>query len=90
VDQCFSRNATFTADTFDYIDPRTGFFTLAYSASPAMAANIENVGAKYPTTIVDRNGDFLRGANSYKLNLPKGIPAALFWSATRQTGISTL
>ena len=29
----FPGNATFTADTFNYIDPRTGFFTFAYSAS---------------------------------------------------------
>jgi hypothetical protein len=26
--------------------------------------------------------DFLLGANSYKLHLPKSIPAALFWSVT--------
>ena len=31
----FPGNATFTADTFNYIDPRTGFFTFAYSTSPA-------------------------------------------------------
>lgn len=47
-----------------------------------MAANIVNVGAKYPVTFVDAQGNFLLGANSYKLNLPKDIPAALFWSVT--------
>ncbi len=78
----FPGNATFTAPTFNYIDPRTGFFTVAYSTSPGMAANIENVGAKYPVTFVDADGEFLDGARSYKLNLPKGIPAALFWSVT--------
>jgi hypothetical protein len=78
----FPGNATFTADTFNYIDPRTGFFTNAYSASPGMAINMENVGAKYPATFVDSSGAFLSGSNSYKLNLPKGIPAALFWSVT--------
>ena len=78
----FPGNATFTADTFNYIDPRTGFFTNAYSASPGMAINMENVGAKYPATFVDANGDFLSGSNAYKVNLPKSIPAALFWSLT--------
>src|SRR5262249_21196515 len=78
----FPGNATFTASTFNYIDPRTGFFTVAYSASPGMAANMVNVGAKYPVTFVDKHGEFLRGANKYKLNLPKNIPAALFWSVT--------
>ena len=78
----FPGNATFTADTFNFIDPRTGFFTNAYSASPGMAANMVNVGAKYPATFVDADGEFLSGSKSYKLNLPKGIPAALFWSVT--------
>jgi hypothetical protein len=78
----FPGNATFTAGTFNYIDPRTAFFTIAYSTSPGMAVNMVNVGAKYPVTFVDGNGDFLRGASSYKLHLPKGIPAALFWSVT--------
>jgi hypothetical protein len=78
----FPGNATFTDSTFNYIDPRTGFFAVAYSASPGMAVNMENVGAKYPVTFVDANDDFLMGANRYKLNLAKDIPAALFWSVT--------
>jgi hypothetical protein len=78
----FPGNATFTADTFNYIDPRNGFFTNAYSASPGMAVNIENIGAKYPAAFVDSSGAFLSGSKKYKLNLPKGIPAALFWSVT--------
>lgn len=78
----FPGNATFTADTFNYIDPRTAFFSVAYASSPGMAANMVNVGAKYPATFVDSKGDFLQGANSYKLHLPKNIPAHLFWSVT--------
>lgn len=78
----FPGNATFTADTFNYIDLRTGFFTYAYSASPGMAVNMENVGAKYPVTYVDADGNFLMGQNSYKLHLPPQIPAAIFWSVT--------
>jgi hypothetical protein len=78
----FPGNATFTAETFNFIDPRTGFFTNAYSTSPGMAVTMVNVGAKYPATFVDVNGNFLSGSESYKLRLPKGIPAALFWSVT--------
>ncbi|SEM51845.1 Protein of unknown function [Pseudomonas sp. ok272] len=73
---------------FNCIDPRTGFFTNAYSASPGMAVNMENVGAKYPATFVDAQGDFLSGSNGYTLNLPKGIPAALFWSVTAYDSIT--
>src|SRR5215470_6537994 len=78
----FPGNATFTASTFNYIDPREGYFTVAYSTSPGMAVNIVNVGAKYPVSFVDASGEFLRGASSYRLHLPKNIPAALFWSVT--------
>ena len=78
----FPANATFTADTFNYIDSRTGFFTYAYSASPGMAVSMENVGAKYPAAFVDANGDFLNGSRNYKLHLPPNIPAAIFWSVT--------
>jgi hypothetical protein len=78
----FPGNATFTAETFNYIDSRAGFFTNAYSASPGMAINMENVGAKYPATFVDANDNFLHGQNRYQLHLPAGIPAALFWSVT--------
>lgn len=78
----FPGNATFTSNTFNYLDARTGFFTYAYSASPGMAVNMENVGAKYPAAFMDKDGDFLNGGRSYKLHLPPNIPAAIFWSAT--------
>ena len=78
----FPVNATFTADTFNMIDPRTGFFTYAYSASPGMAIKMDNVGAKYPAAYVDADGDFLRGDQNYVLHLPPDIPAAIFWSVT--------
>ena len=64
-------NATFTADSFDYIDARTAFFTYAYSTSPGMAVSMENVGAKYPSAFSDADGDFLQGRRNYKLHLPK-------------------
>ena len=82
MDQCFPGNATFSGDTFNYIDPRTGFFSYAYSTSPGMAATMVNVGAKYPTTYKDANGEFLMGDKHYQLHLPKDVPAALFWSVT--------
>lgn len=78
----FPGNASFTAPTFAYIDPRAGYFTVAYSTSPGMAVSMVDVGAKYPATFVDKNGEFLEGANSYKLILPRDIPAHLFWSVT--------
>jgi hypothetical protein len=75
-------SADFDGKTASQVDTRIGFFTYAYSTSPGMAANIQNVGAKYPNAFRDANGEFLFGGNNYKLNLPKDIPAALFWSVT--------
>jgi hypothetical protein len=61
---------------------RAGYFTIAYSTSPGMAVSMVNVGAKYPLTWKDADGDFLNGGNDYKLHLPPNIPVALFWSVT--------
>ncbi|RAS33201.1 DUF1254 domain-containing protein [Paraburkholderia bryophila] len=84
----FPGNADFTSPTFNYIDQRTGFFTFAYSASPGMAVNMVNVGAKYPVAFRDADGSLLMGENSYKLHLPPDIPAAIFWSVTAYDGWS--
>jgi len=78
----FPGNATFTSHSFDYIDARTSFFTYAYSASPGMAANMDNVGAKYPTAWADADGDHLQGSKNYMLHIPKDVPVAEFWSVT--------
>jgi hypothetical protein len=78
----FPGNATFTSDTFTYLDSRTAFFTYAYSASPAMAISMDNIGAKYLAEYMDADGDFLDGSRNYVLHIPKDIPVALFWSVT--------
>jgi hypothetical protein len=72
----------FTAPTFDQTALRTAFFSVAYSTSPGMAVNMVDVGAKYPFAFTDEQGNFLTGSKSYRLRLPKGIPAKLFWSVT--------
>jgi hypothetical protein len=73
---------SFEAATYTDIDLRSGFFTSAYSASPGMAISIPDVGAKYPSTFKDAKGDYLVGDRAYRLRLPAGIPAKLFWSVT--------
>lgn len=47
-----------------------------------MAMNFVGMGAKYPVTFRDEDGDMLSGGSSYRLHLPAGIPAKLFWSVT--------
>jgi hypothetical protein len=72
----------FTYDTYTDIAWRTAMFTVGYSNSPAMFLNLVDAGAKYPFTLMDADGDVLDGGRNYKLRLPPGIPAKLFWSVT--------
>jgi hypothetical protein len=68
--------------TYTNLAMRSGFFEIAYSASPGMAINMPNVGAKYPAAFKDADGEWLAGENSYRMHLPAAIPAKLFWSVT--------
>ena len=72
----------FEGDTYLNFDSRTAFFRFAYSSSPGMVVDMVGKGSKYPLTFKDADGNFLMGENSYKLRLPKGIPAENFWAAT--------
>ena len=64
------------------IDMRAAFFQLAYSSAPAMVRRAIRTGSKYPVTFRDENGEVLSGSNSYRMRLPEGIPAALYWAVT--------
>ena len=78
----FPANATFSSESFNYLDARTGFFTYAYSSNPAMPMKVETVGGRFPSVFTDANGEFLSGDREYRLHLPANIPAARFWSVT--------
>ncbi len=43
---------------------------------------LNNVGSQYLIANVDADGTPFDGAKTYRLKLPKGIPAARFWSIT--------
>jgi hypothetical protein len=75
-------DADWYALTYRDVDTRAGFFQWAYSSAPAMADDTINQGSKHPFTIRDADGDLLDGANTYKLHLPAGIPAWLYWAVT--------
>jgi hypothetical protein len=75
-------DAEFFRSTYLDLDVRAAFFQVAYSSSPAMVMGCINLGSKYPSTFRDKDGDLLDGSNSYKLHLPAGIPAKLFWAVT--------
>jgi hypothetical protein len=74
--------AEFMQDSYLDIDQRGGFFQYAYSSAPAMVMRTINAGSKYPFTIRDKDGNLFNGSHHYKLHLPAGIPAKLFWAVT--------
>ena len=61
---------------------RTSFFYTATGITPAMCMRLEGVGSQYLIANIDKNGRPFDGSKTYKVVLPKDIPAARFWSFT--------
>ena len=61
---------------------RTSFFYSATGITPAMCMRLTNVGSQYLMANVDANGTPFDGSKTYRVTLPKDIPAARFWSFT--------
>ena len=61
---------------------RTSFMYMAIGITPAMVMRLTGVGSQYLVTGKDGDGNFLDGAKTYKVTLPKDIPAEAFWSFT--------
>ncbi|MBY8974541.1 DUF1254 domain-containing protein [Rhodobacteraceae bacterium NNCM2] len=64
------------------LDSRTAFYYAYTLDSPAMIMRIPEVGSQYLIGFLDAKGDAFDGSKTYKLTLPKGIPARAFWSMT--------
>jgi hypothetical protein len=61
---------------------RTSFFYTATGITPAMCMRLTGVGSQYLIANVDSAGAPFDGGKTYRLHLPKDIPAARFWSLT--------
>ena len=64
------------------LDSRTDFYYSYTLDSPAMIMRIPGVGSQYLMAGSDSTGTPFDGAKTYKVTLPKDIPAAAFWSFT--------
>lgn len=64
------------------LNSRSAMFYYATGITPAMIMRLTNIGSQYLAAFVDSDGDYFDGAKTYKITLPKGIPAAKFWSLT--------
>jgi hypothetical protein len=64
------------------LSSRTAMFYVATGITPAMCMRLTNVGSQYLAANLDRSGEPIDGARTYKMLLPPGIAAAAFWSVT--------
>ncbi|NHF74760.1 DUF1254 domain-containing protein [Paracoccus sp. 12-3] len=64
------------------LDSRAAFYYGYTLDSPGMIMRIPGVGSQYLMGFLDANGESFDGAKTYKVELPKDIPAAAFWSLT--------
>jgi len=63
-----------------YLDARTLFFYGATVNTPAMAVKMVGKGSQYAYNARDKEGNYLDGSKTYKLNIPANVPAKDFWS----------
>ncbi len=62
------------------LDARTMFHYPYTAITPAMTIKMVGIGSQYAVAAVDKNGEYLDGSKTYRLTMPKGIPAKNFWS----------
>jgi len=62
------------------LDSRIAFYFGYTLDSPGMIMNIPGVGSQYLMGFVDADGNPYDGNKTYKVTLPKDIPARAFWS----------
>ena len=64
------------------MDARTTFFYGVTGITPAMAMRLTGIGSQYLMAVVDEDQNYFDGAKTYKITLPKDVPAKKFWSLT--------
>ncbi|MGR8934709.1 MAG: DUF1254 domain-containing protein [Gammaproteobacteria bacterium] len=72
----------FPTTGYRQLDARRAFFYGVTGITPAMAMRLTGIGSTYLWTMVDAQRNYFDGAKTYRVTLPKGIPAEKFWSFT--------
>lgn len=62
------------------LDGRSYFHFYATGITPAMTQAPVGAGSQYAVLYLDKDGNSLDGAKTYKVTLPKDVPAKDFWS----------
>ncbi len=72
----------FPTTGYRQLDARRAFFYGVTGITPAMAMRLTGIGSTYLWTMIDADGNYFDGAKTYKVTLPKDVPAERFWSFT--------
>ncbi|CAN7258633.1 DUF1254 domain-containing protein [Mesorhizobium sp. LjNodule214] len=64
------------------LNSKTAFYYGYTLDSPGMIMTLPKVGSQYLMGAVDADKNYFDGGKTYKVTLPKDIPAAAFWSFT--------
>ena len=64
------------------LEARSTFFYMATGITPAMCMRLTGIGSQYLMNNTDSEGRPYDGGKTYRVTLPKGVPAERFWSLT--------
>ena len=70
------------------LEARRWYFYGVTGITPAMAMRVPGIGSQYLFAMLDADGNYFDGAKTYKVTLPKEIPAENFWSLTLYDNMS--
>ena len=78
----FFGDPTFHTPDYMAIDQRSKYAFEAIGTAKSMVVSLPGQGSQYIGLYMDSSGKWLSGEHTYKINLPKNVPANMFWSLT--------
>ena len=78
----FFSDPTFHEPGFMAIDLRSKYAFEAIGTAKSMVVSVPGQGSQYIGAYQDAEGNWLTGGSTYRIRLPKDVPANMFWSLT--------
>lgn len=78
----FFSDPTFHEPEYLAIDLRTKYAYEAIGTAKSMVVSVPGQGSQYIGAYQDSDGNWLTGDHTYRIQLPKNVPANMFWSLT--------
>ena len=78
----FFGDPTFHEPEYMAIDLRSKYAFEAIGTAKSMVVSVPGQGSQYIGAYQDGAGDWLTGDHTYRIHLPKDVPANMFWSLT--------